>query len=95
MRKFWKIENNINVRKSETLKSRKSVKTKIVKIRSKRKSPPRHPWRTRTEDLLIALKDIHGIDTAKAVMLSMGYTQMREIRDEHLAEIRRLAFAAI
>lgn len=95
MRKFWKIENNSNVRKSETLKSRKLVKPKIGKIRSERKPPHRNPWRTRTEDMCVALKNERGIMVVKSILAEFGYQKLSQISDENLTAIRHAAFNAL
>ncbi len=93
MRKFWKIENNVNVRNAETRKSRKAVNKKIVK-------PAKcqtlsiyeiHPKFREMQDALIEVKRLVNLRTAKAILEEFDYENVRAVRGIHVEAILRKA----
>jgi hypothetical protein len=93
MRKFWKIENNVNVRNAETRKSRKAVNKKIVK-------PAKcqtfsiyeiHPKFREMQEALIEVKQLVNLKTAKAILEEFAYEKVHDVQGIHVEAILRKA----
>jgi len=96
MRKFWKIENNVNVRKSETLKSRKLVNKKIKRPTNVDWSRPKVTVSLdEMKDVMIRLKELCGISKARDLLQSFGYNKILDVKAHDCERITRAAQSAI
>lgn len=96
MRKFWKIENNVNQRKFETAKSRKVVRAKFPAKPPCMFALKNEPCsQGEMQDAMIRLKDVCRLVTAKALLKSFGYEKLHDVKPADYREIIQAANEAV